>query len=106
VLYSVGAALAGLDREGPAAPFHERDAEVQCDAVGETDPAHLVAVLRLRRVGRMLVATSFGRQHGIHGGVLTRRGSVLDGAGTATRSPKAPAMPSLWGRGFESVTTA
>jgi len=114
-----GAAFARLIREGPAAPRYERDTQVQGEAVGETDPAHLEldGFVRLGRMGGCLLV---GRESRLHDGVLcgTGRDESHTGMprfaaeGCAESLMSAPqwvvdeTQSELCWSGFESVTTA
>jgi hypothetical protein len=41
LLHSVGPTFTRLEHEGPSAPRHERNADVQRDSIDETDPSDL-----------------------------------------------------------------
>ena len=119
LLVAEGPAFAGLVRAGPAAPRYERDTQVQGEAVGETDPAHLEldGFIRLGRMGGCLLV---GRESRLHDGVLcgTGRDESHTGMprfaaeGCAESLMSAPqwvvdeTQSELCWSGFESVTTA
>ena len=119
LLVAEGPAFARLVRAGPAAPRYERDAQMEGEAVGETDPAHLEldGFIRLGRMGGCLLV---GRESRLHDGVLcgTGRDESHTGMprfaaeGCAESLMSAPqwvvdeTQSELCWSGFESVTTA